>query len=338
MPDRPLRKTKRTLRAKDYMAARSRRRGKPGGGCLRAFGFVLLLLAVACIGFVLYIVRDHSASGPTTRHSEQTSTQTHNIAKKNHSEKGVRHHKVEHPSDSEQPAPEEKTEDVKPEQPSVAPAEETSRPIVKPSHTTSIVPGDFARGDKNSPRIALTFDAGASPKPTPLILDTLAKHHVHATFFLTGKWISQNRSLTRRIADEGHEIGNHTYSHRSLTKLSAGEIAREADRTELLVQELTGRSTKPLLRVPFGARDKRVEDVIADLGYHSIYWDLDSWDSVKVGITPDEIEQRVETKIRNGSIVLMHCGSSATAEALDSILQKLSDAGYQQVTISELMK
>ena len=196
---------------------------------------------------------------------------------------------------------------------------------------------EVSRGSEDSPKIALTFDAGWEYKPGGRILDVLAKHNVRATFFLTGRWVEKNPDLARRIAAEGHRIGNHTYSHRSLTKLSSAEIAEEAKKTEQLVLELTGRSTKPLLRVPYGARNKRVLSVLEELGYCSIYWDVDSRDAYKANITPAEIEQRVLSKVRNGSIVLMHIGSKATADALDSLLQKLVDAGYQPVTVSETL-
>ncbi len=196
---------------------------------------------------------------------------------------------------------------------------------------------EYSRGDITSKRIAITFDAGASSEPTAKILKTLAKHNIKCTFFLTGKWMEKNPSTTKKIASMGHEIGNHSYSHKQLTKLGAAEIAADTDKTNRIVNELTGLNTKPLYRVPFGARDKRVLTVLRDQGYKSIYWDLDSWDSVKKGITADEITNRVTSKIRNGSIVLMHCGSQATADALDNLLTKLIESGYIPVTVSELL-
>lgn len=198
-------------------------------------------------------------------------------------------------------------------------------------------PSEFRRGSPNSRRIALTFDAGAGVGHTQQILDTLARNGLHATFFLTGKWAAANPGLTGKIAAAGHEIGNHTYTHRRLTKLSKEEIADELDSTEQLIIRLTGVSTKPLVRVPYGERDQRVISDLEELGYTSVYWDLDSWDSVKKGITSDEIEQRVLQKVRNGSVVLMHCGSIPTADALDSIIQKLRKAGYEPVRVGELM-
>jgi peptidoglycan/xylan/chitin deacetylase (PgdA/CDA1 family) len=207
----------------------------------------------------------------------------------------------------------------------------------RPSRSALDQWNEVSHGSRSSARIALTFDAGAGSSPTPDILAVLAKHNVRCTFFLTGKWIEKNPALVRRIAAEGHELGNHTYSHRRLTGLSDGAIAGELSRVENQVMRLIGRSTKPLARVPFGSRNKRVLQTMAREGYRSIFWDLDSWDSVKVGITSDQIRQRVLERVQNGSIVLMHCGSKATTGALDSLLEKLEASGYQPVTISELI-
>jgi len=198
--------------------------------------------------------------------------------------------------------------------------------------------GEIGRGNPDSRKIALTFDAGADSAPASEILDTLAKYKVHATFFLTGKWVERNPELTRRIAAEGHEIGNHTYSHRRLTELSPEEIADEVEKTDQLVVKLTGRSTKPLLRVPMGSRDDQVLQTLKDLGYRSVYWDIDSWDAVsRKHMRSAGIEERVLGMMRNGSIVLMHCGSRPTADALDSMLGKLIAQGYQQVKVSEIL-
>lgn len=245
------------------------------------------------------------------------------------------------PTRSEEPPPQEAR--VKPSLPTKPPLPEVqAKPVAaddveQPKTPTSSAWSEFSRGDPNSPKIAITFDAGWENKPGLKILGVLAKHSVHSTFFLTGKWVEKNPDLTRRIIAEGHEIGNHTWSHKRLTKLTAAEIAEEADKTEQLIVKLTGKSTKPLLRTPYGNRDKRVLSILAKLGYRSIYWDEDCWDSVKPNVTSAEIEQRVLVKTRKGSIVLMHIGSEATADALDSILQKLQAAGFQPVTVGELL-
>jgi peptidoglycan/xylan/chitin deacetylase (PgdA/CDA1 family) len=207
----------------------------------------------------------------------------------------------------------------------------------KPNVSLLLKTGEISHGDRTSTKIAVTFDAGGDAQPLEKILETLAKHKVHCTFFLTGQWIKRNPLLVKKIALEGHEIGNHTYSHKRLSELSDSEIVDEIAKTEQLVLELTGRSTKPLLRVPYGARDKRVLDIISQEGYYSVYWDIDSWDSVKKDITSKEIMQRILSKVQNGSIILMHCGSRASAEALDPLLTDLLNSGYQPVTVSELL-
>lgn len=219
-------------------------------------------------------------------------------------------------------------------EPSDPPAPEpAARPVPMPRD----VPGEVSHGSTGSPRIALTFDAGADSRPTDKILKALAAHGVHATFFLTGKWIEKNPAICRRIVAEGHEIGNHSYSHRSFTQLSDSEIGTELERTEELAVKVTGASTKPLWRPPYGARDKRVLRTVGGYGYRSVYWHVDCWDSVKKGITPDQITSRVLSRVGNGSIVLMHCGSQATADALDGLLSRLKARGYQQVTVGTLV-
>lgn len=185
-------------------------------------------------------------------------------------------------------------------------------------------------------KIALTFDAGASPVPTPSILAALKSAGLHVTFFVTGKWCEQNPDLVKQIAAEGHEIGNHTYSHPDLRKLSDDAIAEQLRRTDDIVMRLTGKSTKPLFRPPFGGRDKRVLSVAGREGYTSVYWSLDSLDAYRKGITSGQIETRVLDRIQGGDIVLMHCGSAPTAAALVDIIGKLQQRGYQIVKVSEL--
>lgn len=190
--------------------------------------------------------------------------------------------------------------------------------------------------DTGRDRIALTFDAGASAKPTPALLSMLAQKGVRSTFFLTGKWVDGNKDMTRQIAEAGHEIGNHTYSHPDLRKISDDSIRDELEKTEAAVQAVAGVSTKPYFRAPFGARDSRVLKVALDEGYRSVFWTADSWDAFKKGIKADEIEERVLERARDGAIVLMHCGSWPTVEALPKIIDELRARGYELVTVSEL--
>lgn len=207
----------------------------------------------------------------------------------------------------------------------------------------SVRPGDgltveLSQGEIGSGKIALTFDAGASSKPTPELLKVLADNGVKATFFLTGKWVEENPELTREIIAEGHEIGNHTYSHPDLRRLTDDEIREQLSKTEEIVQSVAGVSTKPYFRPPYGGRDQRVISVASEDGYQCVYWSLDSLDAFKQGITTSEIEQRVTEKASDGAIILMHCGSWPTVKALPDIISSLRGKGYDLVRVSDLAK
>lgn len=225
---------------------------------------------------------------------------------------------------------------------SAPPAPDARRPIPRlplrggaPQHPTA---AEIDCGPAKQPLVALTFDAGSSPTPTPAILQALADADLRCTFFLTGEWTAHNPKLVRRIAAAGHELGNHTYSHPDLRRLGASAVARELERTDALVREVAGRGTRPYFRPPFGARDRRVLREAARCGYRCVYWTTDSLDSVRAGITPRQIERRVLTRVHPGSIILMHCGSAATAQALPHLLAALQQKGYRVVTVGELMR
>ncbi|MGC8861185.1 MAG: polysaccharide deacetylase family protein [Armatimonadota bacterium] len=186
--------------------------------------------------------------------------------------------------------------------------------------------------------VALTFDAGASSKPTSQLLDRLKAAGLKVTFFLTGRWCEQNEALVRRIHDEGHEIANHTYSHPDLRKLEDSAIREEITRTDEIVLRITGDHCAPYLRPPYGARDRRVLRIASEEGYTLIYWSVDSWDAFKKGIMADEIRERVLDRVRGGDIVLMHCGSQATADALPELIRELHTRGLKIVTVTELLR
>lgn len=196
---------------------------------------------------------------------------------------------------------------------------------------------EVVRGNPNVPAVALTFDAGAGAAPTSEILAALAAHGLHSTFFLTGQWAAANPELVRQIHAAGHEIANHTTSHPDLRTLSDAQIADEINRTEEIIVGLTGATTKPWFRFPFGARDARTQATVRQLGYTSIFWTLDSLDSVGPPKTPQFLHDRVVNNTGNGSIVLMHVGSAPTAAALPRMIESLQQRGYRLVTVSQLL-
>ena len=186
-------------------------------------------------------------------------------------------------------------------------------------------------------RIALTFDAGGPSTPTASILDILARHHVHSTFFITGDWANLNPDLVRRIHNEGHEIGNHTMHHIDLRTLSDVEVCNELNQANQVISGMTGVTTRPYYRPPYGGRDNRVRSLAANLGYRTVYWTIDTLDW-QTTATTDSITKRVMDGLRNGVIVAMHAGSNVEAQTLDGLMTKIEQQGYQMVTITEVLQ
>jgi len=222
-----------------------------------------------------------------------------------------------------------------------SPIGETLKPSVqvRPS-TAQVAPMPAVEVDRGTGRrreVALTFDAGSDYRPAKQILQALAAEGAQSTFFLTGEWVQKNPKTTRRIADEGHEIGNHSWDHANFTRLSDDAIREQLRRTEEAIREAASRSSRPYFRPPLGARDRRVLKTVGDEGFMTIYWTLDSRDSVDAGITAAQIRDRVLQKAAPGSIVLLHCGSQATADALPDILKALKAQGLKPVTIGQLL-
>ncbi len=196
---------------------------------------------------------------------------------------------------------------------------------------------DVTRGSTGSPpRIALTFDAGSGAGPTPAILDTLKASGLHCTFFLTGEFAQSNPELVKRMAFEGHELGNHSWSHPHFNGIAPGEAASQVSRTESLVREVTGLSTKPYFRFPYGWKSDALIRQVNGMGYLSVSWTFDSLDSLE-GTSADEIRARVSRLACPGAIVLMHCGSAQEAAALPGVIEDLRAAGYRLVSLTEVL-
>lgn len=219
-------------------------------------------------------------------------------------------------------------------QPTATPA--TPAPPRRPAIQLVGLGKEVVRGSPERAQIALTFDAGSGARSTPAILAALRRYGVHTTFFMTGRWAESFPELLKQIAADGHEFGNHSYSHPDFTELSAEEMASELGRTEALVQKATGKTTKPWFRPPFGARNQRVLDELGALGYRSVYWTLDSTDWSAEATGPSVL-QRVTENAVNGAIFVCHADSAATAEVLPQIIEGLRAQGFKLVKLSELL-
>jgi peptidoglycan/xylan/chitin deacetylase (PgdA/CDA1 family) len=213
--------------------------------------------------------------------------------------------------------------------------------VAEADSTLESAPLLVQRGRVDKPWVALTLDAGADSAPVPDMLKTLREHHVKITFFLTGKWIKENPELTRAIVADGHEIANHSFTHPDMRHISDAAILKELADTEALLAEATGASSRPFFRPPFGAYDERVLRLVVGAGYLPIYWTLDSLDSVGEPKTPDFLFERVTAKLTpeklRGAIILAHCGSQPTADALPRILDRFAEMGFEVKKVSEVL-
>jgi peptidoglycan-N-acetylglucosamine deacetylase len=190
--------------------------------------------------------------------------------------------------------------------------------------------------------VALSFDMGADAGYTSEILSTLDRHGIEASFGVSGRWAEENSGLLRRIAKDGHTLINHSYSHASFTgvttssdALDGSAIATELLRAEAVIKRLTGRSTKPYFRPPYGDYDHSVIRNVHAVGFWcSVLWDVDSlgWK----GLTEDAIVHQVLRNVRPGSILLFHVGAGAQdGPALPSIIANLREQGYEFETIDD---
>ncbi len=187
----------------------------------------------------------------------------------------------------------------------------------------------------NGPYIAMTFDDGPSAKLTPHLLDILKERNMHVTFFVLGENAKPHPEILKRALAEGHEIGNHSWDHPQLNKLSDEAVRSQLDRTKEAITAAIGQPVT-LMRPPYGALTKEQRHWIhEDLGYKIILWDVDPLDWKRPG--PSVVEERILKDTRNGSIILSHDIHPGTVEAMPDTFDKLLAKGFKFVTVSELL-
>lgn len=207
-------------------------------------------------------------------------------------------------------------------------------PLVASSKDTK---GVYTHVDTEERIVALTFDDGPHPRYTPMILDILAEYDAKATFFVIGKNLEEYGEVTKRAVREGHEVGNHTYSHPALSGVSRGELMREILATESLIEETIGTSPS-VFRPPEGYCHDGIKEVAGQNGFSVILWDIDTRDWA--GGNYRDIAEHVMKRTVPGSIILFHdyiAKNSPTPAVLKEILPRLTAAGYRFVTVSELL-
>lgn len=196
----------------------------------------------------------------------------------------------------------------------------------------------YYAGSTDEKIIYLTFDAGYENGCTAPILDALKKHNVKATFFVVGTYIESEPELVKRMAEEGHTVGNHTWHHPDMSQISTMETFRkELEDVELAYKEATGEEMTKYYRPPQGKYSQSNLQMAKELGYKSFFWSLAYVDWYQDDQpTREEAFEKLLGRIHPGAIVLLHSTSSTNAEILDELLTRWEEMGYQIRPLTEL--
>ena len=187
--------------------------------------------------------------------------------------------------------------------------------------------------------IFLTFDAGYENGNTPAILEALKKHQVPATFFVVGNFLSTNPALVKQMLAEGHTVGNHTWSHPNMSKISTLEaFSKELSQVEDLFREITGQEMTRYYRPPQGIYSQSNLQMAKDLGYETFFWSLAYVDWYQDNQpTKEQAFDKLLKRIHPGAIVLLHSTSSTNARILDELLTRWEEMGYTFKPLSEVV-
>jgi peptidoglycan/xylan/chitin deacetylase (PgdA/CDA1 family) len=196
---------------------------------------------------------------------------------------------------------------------------------------------------RSTKQLALTYDDGPNDPHTLRLLEVLAKHEVRATFFLIGRYVQQRPEIARQIAEAGHAIGNHTFTHPLLIFKSADEIRQQLSDCRATLEDAVGQHSN-LFRPPFGGRRPAVLRIARELGLEPVMWNVTGfdWNAPPSAV----IEAKVTKQIRGGDIILLHDGGhkqlgadrSQTVQATDRLIAKYKTEAYEFVTIPQMVQ
>ena len=193
-------------------------------------------------------------------------------------------------------------------------------------------------GDTGQKTVCLTFDAGYENGCTEKILDTLKKHEVKAAFFLVGDYIERNADLVRRMAAEGHTVGNHTMHHPDMAAIGESAAFRaELEGVEALYKETVGADLPKYYRPPRGIYSEENLKQAKELGYKTVFWSLAyvDWKNDDQP-DPEAAIQKLNARIHPGAVVLLHSTSKTNAQILDRLLKEWKEMGYTFITLDQL--
>jgi peptidoglycan/xylan/chitin deacetylase (PgdA/CDA1 family) len=200
----------------------------------------------------------------------------------------------------------------------------------------------FTGLSRTTRKLALTYDDGPNDPHTLRLLEVLAKHDVHATFFMVGRYVRQRPDIAREVAKAGHTVGNHTYTHPLLTLKSGQEVRKELTDTRAALEDAIGEHSN-LFRPPFGGRRPAVLRIVRELGLRPVMWSVTGYDWNAPPAAA--IEQKCSKQIHGGNVILLHDGGhknmgadrSQTVLATDRLISRYKAEGYEFVTIPEMI-
>ncbi len=230
------------------------------------------------------------------------------------------------------PAPTDTPTPVPTDTPTPTPEPATGRPPASPE----IVYVGNATTPGGDPQVNISFDVQGDPAQLIKILDILDQYGVRTTFFMQGEWVQQYPEATQEIARRGHELGNHSWTHFNFSEMTAEEVTKELEDTEALVQELTGQTTKPYFRPPFGSRSTLSIETAYDLGYTTIIWTYgaDEW---RDGATAQTIYDNVYGNKAPGALYYTHTDRQIIIDALPRVIEAFQADGFKLVTAGEIL-
>jgi peptidoglycan/xylan/chitin deacetylase (PgdA/CDA1 family) len=199
----------------------------------------------------------------------------------------------------------------------------------------------FVAGARGSRQLALTYDDGPNDPHTLRLLDVLAKHNVHATFFMIGRFVRERPDIARAVAAAGHVIGNHTFTHPLLIFQAAAQTRAELLTCRAVLTDAVGEHSN-LFRPPFGGRRPATLRVARDLGLETVMWNVTGYDWSAPPAS--EIEKKVVRQMRGGDVILLHDGGhkgigadrAQTVIATDNLIRRYGDQGYEFVTVEKI--
>ena len=208
--------------------------------------------------------------------------------------------------------------------------------------TMSLYGRSFIGLAPGSKQLALTYDDGPNDPDTLKLLDVLAKHEVKAMFFVLGKFVEEKPEIVRAVVAAGHTVGNHSWDHPRLIFASDAELRRQIERTQAAILDACGVSPT-LFRPPYGGRRPGTLSEVRKLGLEPVMWNVTCYDWKAT--SADRVFAHARRQIRGGDVILMHDGDQLgmgadrrhTVEATDRLIAEYSAAGYEFVTVAEMM-